>query len=117
MSPTASCGGNIFAQLPGRPAEEEFTDLLARPGALIERIVSAGHASPAGFWYDQGWDEWILLLSGAAALRFEAEEETRTLKPGDYLLIPARTRHRVEWTDPGRPTVWLAVHIGEVTAS
>jgi cupin 2 domain-containing protein len=43
-------------------------------------------------------------------LRFEDEPEPRLLRPGDYLLIPAYRRHRVEWTDPTQPTVWLALH-------
>jgi cupin 2 domain-containing protein len=28
----------------------------------------------------------------------------------DYVEIPPHVRHRVEWTDAGAPTVWLAVH-------
>jgi cupin 2 domain-containing protein len=76
----------------------------------IERIVSTGQASPPGFWYDQPWTEWVLLLAGAAGLLFEDEPTPRPLKAGDYLLIPAGQRHRVEWTDATQPTVWLAVH-------
>jgi cupin 2 domain-containing protein len=26
--------------------------------------------------------------------------------------IPAHLRHRVEWTTPVEPTVWLAIHYG-----
>jgi len=26
------------------------------------------------------------------------------------VVIPARCRHRVEWTDPDQETVWLALH-------
>ena len=52
----------------------------------------------------------MALLSGGAGLRFEDEAEPRVLAPGDYLLIPAHRRHRVEWTDPETPTVWLALH-------
>lgn len=76
----------------------------------MERIVSRGHASPEGFWYDQLQHEFILLLRGAARLRFEDEDSIVELKPGDYLIIPAGCRHRVEWTSPDEPTVWLAVH-------
>jgi cupin 2 domain-containing protein len=64
---------------------------------------------PPGDWYDSARDEWVALLSGAARLRFEDEAEPRALAPGDWLRIPAHAR-RVEWTDPARPTVWLAVH-------
>lgn len=37
----------------------------------IERIISHGHASPEGFWYDQGQSEWVVVLKGAARLQFE----------------------------------------------
>ena len=89
---------SIFVDLPAASAEEELTDLLARPGLRIERIVSTGQASPPGFWYDQAHDEWVILLSGAAGLAIDGETEMR-LSPGDYVLLPAHTRHRVTWTD------------------
>ena len=34
--------------------------------------------------------------------------------PGDWVWLPARCRHRVAWTDPDAPTVWLAVHLAPV---
>ena len=34
------------------------------------------------------------------------------MKPGDFVNIPAHKKHRVEWTTPDEPTVWLAVHYG-----
>jgi len=103
--------GNLFAGLPTLPAAtEELVTLLEKPGLRIERIVSTGQVSPEGFWYDQLQDEWVVLLSGAAGLRFENETEIRKLKPGDWLHIPAHTKHRVEWTDANAPSVWLAVH-------
>ena len=52
----------------------------------------------------------MALLTGGAGLRFEDEAELRVLRPGDYLLIPAHRRHRVDWTDPEAPTVWLVLH-------
>ncbi len=76
----------------------------------VERIVSHGHTSPPGFWYDQPRHEWVALLAGAAALRFEGDGAPVELRPGDSLTIPAGRRHRVEWTTPDEPTVWLAVH-------
>jgi cupin 2 domain-containing protein len=107
-----TAAGNIFANLPPMDAgsDEDMSAILARPGLKIERIVSAGQASPPGFWYDQDWDEWVILLSGAAALRFEGADEAARLGPGDYVFIPAHARHRVEWTSPDEHTVWLAVH-------
>ena len=102
--------GNLFAGLPPVAAGEQVTELLALPALRIERIVSSGQASPPGFWYDQEWDEWVVLLSGTARLRFENEAEARNLVPGDYVCIPAHARHRVDWTSESHATVWLAVH-------
>ncbi len=102
--------GNLFANLPGRPADEVVTALAAAPGLRIERIVSTGQASPPDFWYDQDQAEWVMVVSGSAVLRFADEAEPRHLTAGDYLLIPPHQRHRVERTDPATPTVWLAVH-------
>lgn len=101
---------NLFAGLPPEIPEEIFETILAAGHFRLERIASAGQATPPGEWYDQDNHEWVALLAGSAALRFEDEPEPRLLRPGDYLLIPAHRRHRVEWTDPDRPTVWLALH-------
>jgi len=99
---------NLFANLPAQ-LPDEVVEVLTSSGLIrIERIVSRGHASPPGFWYDQEWDEFVLLLTGAARLEFESGN--LEMKPGDYLLIPAHRRHRVAWTDPATATVWLAVH-------
>ncbi len=100
---------NLLSPLPVAKAAERFDALLTRPGLRIERIVSQGQASPPGFWYDQAEGEWVLLLAGAARLRFADETEARILKPGDWLEIPPHRRHRVDWTDPAVPTVWLAI--------
>ncbi len=108
MNPPA----NLLHDLPNARAGEVRETLVARPGLQIERIVSFGQKSPPGFWYDQKEAEWVLLLAGAARLRFADEAEERVLGPGDCLLIAARRRHRVEWTDPSTPTVWLAVFHG-----
>src|SRR5262245_42449829 len=112
--------GNLFADLTTAPAaEEQFATLVAGGQVRIERIVSAGQASPPGFWYDQDEAEWVVLLSGAAGLRFADEPKARVLRPGDHLLISAHRRHRVEWTDAQGLTVWLAVHFhdGQATGS
>lgn len=103
--------GNIFAALPaGKLAQEFVSRILSEPNLRIERIVSTGQCSPFDFWYDQDWNEWVILLSGGAQLLFEDEQQARSLKPGDYVHIPAHRRHRVVWTDPKEATVWLAVH-------
>ncbi|WP_024516765.1 cupin domain-containing protein [Bradyrhizobium sp. Tv2a-2] len=103
--------GNLFADISATSAgQEAFSEIFARPGLKIERIISQGHSSPPEFWYDQAWNEWVILLKGSATLQFEDEPATRSMEAGDYVLIPARKRHRVEWTDQQQPTVWLAVH-------
>lgn len=68
-----------------------------------------GHASPPGFWYDQPEYEWVAVLAGEAKLRFADREDLIRLGPGDWINIPAHRRHRVEWTRPDAPTIWLAV--------
>ena len=102
--------GNILAFLPGGGHGEVFEPLVERNGVRIERIVSHGEATPEGEWYEQAWDEWVLVLSGRAGLLVEGEAEPCDLGPGDYLELPAFCRHRVIWTAPDEPTVWLAVH-------
>lgn len=72
-----------------------------------------GQQSPPGFWYDQPWAEWVVILAGSAGLRFEGETGVRALSPGGYVLIPARMKHRVEWTSPDHATIWLAIHYPE----
>jgi len=101
---------NLYAHLTSNAAAEQFTELFSRPGVRVERIVSTGQASPPGFWYDQPHAEWVVLLQGAAQLRFEDEAAPRLLAPGDWLEIAPRRRHRVEATQADPPTVWLAVH-------
>jgi cupin 2 domain-containing protein len=101
---------NLFDGLPDRADQETLADLLKRPGVRIERIVSTGQASPPGFWYDQTHGEWVAVLAGEARLRFADEPAPRTLRAGDFVDIAAHRRHRVDWTHPSEPTVWLAVH-------
>jgi len=103
--------GNLFADISPQLAREEMTTLVSAPTVRIERIVSRGQASAPDFWYDQPQAEWVIVLAGAATVTFEGEAAMR-LAPGDYLHIPARRRHRVDWTDPAQATVWLAIHYG-----
>ncbi|MGH6853017.1 MAG: cupin domain-containing protein [Methylocella sp.] len=109
----AAATGNLFDGAQGDARQEIVARLVDSPNLKIERIVSLGQASPPGFWYDQPWAEWVAVLAGSAGLRFEGEAEVRVLRPGDYILIPARVRHRVEWTGKDRATIWLAVHYPE----
>jgi len=98
---------NLFDGIPEVITREIVTNLLPSKSVRVERIVSFGQASPAGFWYDQPENEWVLLLEGSAQLRID--NRLIDLLPGDYLNIPAGMRHRVEKTDEIRRTVWLAV--------
>ena len=106
---------NIYRAPAGKQAREIFST-LARAGTVkVEKIISRGHRSPPGFWYDQKFDELVFLLRGAAVLRFAGRRRLIRLKAGDCLLIPAGARHRVEQTRPGRPTIWLIVKAGKIT--
>jgi len=94
---------------PSQLPEELTTVLVQNRSVRIERIVSTGQASPPDFWYDQPEHEWVVVLSGQAKLLFQDEASPRLLRPGDSELIAARRKHRVEWTTPKEPTIWLAV--------
>lgn len=98
---------NLFTDVPANLPDELLATLLEANNLRIERIVSHGHASPEGFWYDQDENEWVILLKGAARLRFN--DNVMELKPGDFVNIPAHKKHRVEWATPNEPTIWLAV--------
>ena len=104
---------NLFADLPRHLPEEMVTTLLEAANVRIEQIVSHGHASPEGFWFDQDRHEWVVVLMGGARLRFEGHEQPVEMRPGDFVNIPAHKKHRVEWTTPDEPTIWLAVHYGD----
>ena len=99
---------NLYSNLPVAIPEELVEVLVDHRNVRIERIISTGHASPDGFWYDQDQHEWVLVLRGEAKLRFEGEESMH-LQPGDCINIPAHKKHRVEWTACDEPTLWLAV--------
>lgn len=102
---------NLFAELPSNLPDELFTTLLQADDVRIERIISHGHASAPDFWYDQDQHEWVVVLKGSARLRFE--DALIELKAGDFVNIPSHKKHRVEWTTPDEPTVWLGVRYGE----
>ncbi len=102
---------NLFSNLPTELPSELFVTLLESTNIRIEKIISHGHSSPDGFWYDQDEHEWVVVLQGMA--RLTIEDECVELKPGDFVNIPAHRKHRVEWTTPDEPTTWLAVFYGE----
>jgi cupin 2 domain-containing protein len=104
---------NLFSSIPDDLPDELLETLVDADSVRVERIVSHGHASPEGFWYDQEQHEWVVVLKGAARLRFDDNDTLVEMGPGDFVNIPAHRRHRVEWTTPEEPTVWLAVHYGD----
>jgi cupin 2 domain-containing protein len=104
---------NLFAAIPDHLPLELFETLLQTPNLRVERIVSRGHATPPNQWYDQETSEWVLVLQGSAGLQIEGQADVLTLQPGDYAHLPAHMRHRVEWTDASRDTIWLAIHYQE----
>lgn len=108
---TAGC---LLSDVPHGLQAERLDELLKVANVRIERIVSTGQATPPGEWFDQAWDEWVVVISGAAEILLEDEDAPRSLGPGDYLFLPAHIHHRVTWTASERPTVWLAVHIDPV---
>ncbi|MCH7726552.1 MAG: cupin domain-containing protein [Planctomycetes bacterium] len=102
---------NLFSSIPTNLPEELTEILLEAESVRVERIVSHGHSSPDGFWYDQEQHEWVVVLKGKTRLTFE--DKTVEMQPGDCINIPAHKRHRVDWTTPDEPTIWLAIHYGE----
>ena len=102
---------NLLTSLPSARDAEMSETLITAHGIRLQRIISFGQVSPEGFWYDQKEAEWVMLLTGRARLMIGGEAEERVLGPGDAVYLPAHCRHRVEWTDPDHPTVWLALFI------
>jgi cupin 2 domain-containing protein len=103
---------NLFENVPDSIPTELIQVLAATGHVRIERIVSHGHSSPDGFWYDQEEHEWVIVLKGTARLQFE--DTTVDMKAGDFVNIPAHRKHRVEWTTQDEPTIWLAVFFSSV---
>ena len=101
---------SLFNGIPSELPDELFETLCSAENVKIERIVSKGHVSPEGFWYDQDKHEFVLILKGSAGLRIEGNDDIVVLGAGDYINIEAHVKHRVEWTDTKGETIWLAVH-------
>jgi cupin 2 domain-containing protein len=101
---------NLLRNVPSSLPDELVETLLEADGFRLQRIVSLGHTTPPGEWYDQERQEWVVLLTGSAGLRFADRDDVVEMRPGDHLVIAAHRRHRVEWTDASRPTIWLALH-------
>jgi len=102
--------GSLFEEIPAKLPDEIIDTLCATDSVKIERIISKGHASPEGFWYNQDRNEFVLVVQGSAGLKLESEEDIVVLKAGDYWNIGPHVKHRVEWTDSACETIWLAVY-------
>jgi cupin 2 domain-containing protein len=100
---------NIFANLVKNKDKEIFQEILSKNNIKIERIISHGQSSPKEGWYDQEGDEWVMVLKGKAVLSFKESDDV-VLESGEYINIPAHTKHKVSWTAPDEETIWLAVH-------
>ena len=101
---------DLFANIPDDLKDELIETILQTSNFRIERIVSRGHSSQEDFWYDQNDNELVILFKGSAVLRFENHDQPIKMNLGDYLHIEKHVRHRVEWTNPERETIWLAIH-------
>lgn len=99
---------NLFQNIPPNINEEIAETLLNAKSVRIERIISHGQKSPKDFWYDQDEHEWVIVLKGEGRLMYPDGKE-KFLKVGDFVNIPAHTKHRVSWTNPNETTVWLAI--------
>ncbi len=101
--------GNLLASIPATLPDELVDDLFSGKSFRVERIVSRGHASPDGFWYDQDESEWVVVVQGEARLVLDGQAEPVHLTAGMYINIPAHVRHRISWTHPDMDTIWLAI--------
>ncbi len=99
---------NIFHNIPSNIPEEIIDTLIDSDQIKVKRIISKGNVSPKDFWYDQDKNEFVILLKGSAKLLFENDVQI-ILSAGDYLIIPAHKKHRVEWTVPEIETIWFAI--------
>ena len=101
---------SLLENLPEVAGPEEIFETLVQGnhGVRIERIVSWGHHSPENFWYNQEQAEWVMVVQGEAILAIEGQADVHLL-PGDSINLAAHKAHRVVWTTPTQPTVWLAV--------
>ena len=100
--------GNIYCTPKTGSTKEIFTTLFSGKNIKIEQIISCGQTSPAEGWYDQQQHEWVILLEGEAKLEFE-NNLIKQLQKGDYLMIPAKCKHKVIYTSKEPKCVWLAV--------
>ncbi len=99
---------NIFDAPGWDKTKEYYETLVEKPGFRVEKIMSAGHTSPADGWYDQNENETVVLLKGNAIIEFDNERRVE-MNEGDMLTIYAHERHKVAFTSVEPPCTWVAV--------
>jgi hypothetical protein len=81
-----------FTELLRNLTDELFTTLVKVDDVRTEPIISHGHASTPGFWYDQPPHAWVFVLNGPARLQFGATkvsaEQQRCQVPFLILTLP-----------------------------
>ena len=101
--------GNIYDKIPSELSNELFEIIAKKDSLKIERIISKGHTTPKEKWYDQKFNEFVILIQGSAIISFE-DGNNIEMKKGDYINIPKHCKHRVEQTSSNPEAIWLAVH-------
>jgi cupin 2 domain-containing protein len=99
---------NIYQNLPLHLPDECIEILQSNSNVRIERIISQGHSTPIGQWYDQTEHEWVMVLQGLGVIEY-ADGQCITLNVGDYVYLPAHIKHRVASTIENQHTIWLAI--------
>ena len=99
---------NIYAKIPSNIPKELTAILSKTKNIKIEKIISKGHITEQNKWYNQSKNEFVLILQGAGKILFE-DKKIITLKKGDYIIIPKKTKHKVVYTSKNPKTIWLAV--------
>jgi len=100
---------NILERTKNDISQEVFEELAGNENVKIERIISTGQATAEGEWLKQEKIEFVLLISGKAGIQFRGQEDVE-LVPGDHLVIPPNTDHRVTFTQKEPATIWLAIY-------
>lgn len=103
--------GNLFTDSQPPAEGERFETLLQQRNLVVERILSSGRQEAVDYVQEQ--DEWVMLARGEARLNLAGE--LIELVAGDYLFIPAKVTHRVEFASAG--ALWLAIHLHPTASS
>lgn len=97
--------GNLYEHAEPPVTGERFETLLQHKNLVIERICSSSEILLNQ--YIQNQDEWFLLVKGTSDI--EIDGMAKSLKPGDYVFLPANTPHCLRKVSAG--ALWLVVHL------